>query len=201
MCPQFFDIESTYFSILKLVGWNVNYMPERWVIPGRAPLDFPLPTNKGARNYLVTIGLPRPMTVWTGSGFIEQRGQNVHINQGLWRLVMDILHSIAYIAVQLGATYCNTDGYILPSKNAPALIRAIRQWGLNARELGSGETSVFGIGNYSVGSKTSGRYSPEFVSQPMSNLYETPRVWLERNIQKIAQDKVAERLYNDWNID
>jgi hypothetical protein len=197
----YIDIESTYFSILKVVGWNINYLPGQWLIPGRAPLDFPLPEHKGARNYLVSIGLPRPMLVWNGSKFLEQKGKNAHINRGLWRLVMDILHSIASIAVSLGAQYVHTDGYILPTKNAGILIRAIKDWGLNARVLGEGESYVFGIGNYSVGDKKSKSFDPTRVSTPMSSIYETESRWLQKQVQKIATNRIAERLYNSWSID
>lgn len=196
----YIDIESTYFSILKLVGWNINYLPEQWLIPGRAPLDFPLMGHKGARNYLVSIGLPRPMLVWNGSKFVEQKGKNVHINRGLWRLVQDILHSIANIAVSLGAQYVHTDGYILPTRNAPALIKAIKDWGLTARVLGDGETFVFGMGNYMVGDKKSKRFSPYAVQKPFSSLREVPDVWLQKQIQKIATNKIAEKLYNQWSV-
>lgn len=196
----YIDIDSTYFSILKLIGWNINYLPGQWLIPGRAPLDFPLPTHKGARNYLVSIGLPRPMLVWTGHDFIEQTGKNVHINRGLWLAVMDILHSIASIAVTLGAKYVHTDGYILPSKNAPILMRAIRDFGLTSRILGEGETFVYGIGNYKVGDKQSKLFGPDRVSNPINHIDPPDVLWLQKTIQTIVSKNVATRLYEQWII-
>lgn len=201
MQGTYIDIESTYFSILKLIGWNINYLPGQWLIPGRAPLDWPLPEHKGARNYLVSIGLPRPMLVWSGRQFVQQAGKNAHINRGLWLAVMDILHSIATIAISLGAKYVHTDGYILPSNSAPILIRAISDWGLNARVLGEGETYVFGMGNYSVGDKKSKLFNPEHLGKPISSIREVNSRWLQKSVQKIVTNRVAEHLYNTWNID
>ncbi len=95
----------------------------------------------------------------------------------------------------------HTDGYILPTKNAPILIRAIKEFGLNARVLGEGETYVFGMGNYKVGDKISKLFNPENVSKPVSSIREVNRRWLQKSVQKIATNRVAEHLYNTWNSD
>jgi len=197
----YIDIESTYWSILKIIGWDVSYFPTKWVTAGRAPLDFPLPENKGARNYLVSAGLDTPMTIWTGEEFIYQNGNNVHKNLGLWHLVQDILHSIANIAISLGAVYVHTDGYIIDEKRAPALISAISDWGLNARTLGEGQGVVLGIGNYWVGDKKSKAFDYNRVQTPFSKIEQTNYAWLNKQIGMLASKKTAERLCDQRGLD
>lgn len=198
---MYIDIESTYWSILKIIGWDCGYMPDKWVTAGRAPLDFPLPTHKGARNYLVSAGLDTPMTIWTGEEFIYQNGNNVHKNLGLWHLVQDILHSIANIAISLGAVYVHTDGYIIDEKRAPALISAISDWGLNARNLGEGQGVVLGIGNYCVGGKKSKAFDYNRVQSPFSKIEQTNYGWLQKQIGMLASKKTAERLCDQRGLD
>lgn len=197
----YIDIISTYFSIVKLVGWNVGYLPELWVIPGRAPLNFPLPENKAARNYLVSIGLPRPMTVWNGYRMVSERGTNAHINRSLWHLTMDILHSIANIAVRLGATYVHTDGYILPSRAAPILMSEIESWGLKARVLSEGDAYVFGIGNYQVGHKRSMSFNPSVEAKQINTIRSVNHKWIKSRVVEIVTKDVTKQVYDRWPIE
>jgi len=199
---MYVDIGSTFFSILKNIGWNVSYLPGKWLTAGRAPLDFPLPKEKGARNYLVTIGLPKPLTIWNGYEFISEHAKNAHINRAIYSVIMDILHSIASIAVALGAIYVHTDGYIIPQRAYSILCSYIEAYGLSPEVRAWGDAFVYGIGNYMVGEKITKSFDPLRVSQ-MVNHIEPPdsHQWLQNTVGKIVSDKVAERLYNTWNVD
>lgn len=197
----YIDIESTYFSILKLIGWDCAYKRGKWVTAGRAPIDFPLPAHKGARNYLVSVGLNTPMTIWNGKEFIFQQGNNKHINMALWHLVQDILHSIATTAIELGAVYVHTDGYIIDETKAEKLISVIKDWGLNGRVLGEGESIVLGVGNYWVGDKKSKAFDYNRVQKPFCKIEQTDGSWLQRQVQKLAVNKTAARLCDQRGLE
>lgn len=191
----YIDIRSAFFSIVKMVGWNINYMPGQWINPGRAPIDFPYPEIKGARNYLVSIALPAVVSIWNGYSMVYKNGHNAHINRGLWRCVMDILHSIASYAVYLGAVYVHTDGYILPSEMAPLLSKKIEEFGLESRVLAQGETLVIGFGNYMVGDKKTKSFDPSTVQEDFKYIEPTPADWLQRNLSVIREHDYPRRLY------
>lgn len=192
----YIDIKSTYYSIVTLLGWNVGYMPGQWLIAGRAPLDFPLPNDKPARNYLVSIGLPGEIDVWTGYRWVSQSVPNVHINLALWSVIMDILHSIASIAVALGAIYVHTDGYILPSERANELMLAIRQFRLTPEVRAEGPTILLGFANYMCGERRTKSFPHDNLQANFSNVVQTPGRWLRKAINDIADRDIAAILYN-----
>lgn len=189
------DIKSTYYSIVLNLGWDVGYAPGRWLVPGRAPIDFPLPSDKSARNYLVSIGVSAGVTVWTGHKFQYLKGNNPHRNRGLWSVVMDTLHAIAECAISLGACYVHTDGYIIPTDRADVLIERIASFGLTANVRASGPAYVFGIGNYKVGEKQTLGFDPYRLQHSFDNLYKVDSRWLLRNIDWVLQGQRARRLY------
>lgn len=192
---MYVDITSTYWSIVNLVGWNVSYLPGAWLIPGRAPLDFPLPNHKPARNYLVSAGLPGQITIWTGKRMVFKPVRNVHINTGLWSVVQGVLSSIARIAVSLGAVYVHTDGYILPAAKAEALCEHIKTWGLEPRIIAEGTAYVVGFGNYTIGTKTTKRFEPERVQTHFSNLPIQTDKRLRSMVSEIRKRGTPSRLY------
>lgn len=192
---MYVDITSTYYSIVKMVGWNITYKPGLWLTPGRAPLDFLLPEHKAARNYLVSIGLPGPMMVWNGYQMELKSARNLHTNLGLWHLVMDVLHAIAHYAVSLGAIYVHTDGYILPTKRANKLMAYIESFGLKPRVIAEGESYVCGFGNYVCGDKVTARFEPERYSEDYTNVRRVNSGWLCGQLLRIRQHAIPERLY------
>lgn len=177
------DIKAAYWSILQLVGWDVDYFPERWIGQGRIPHDFPLPDSKVSRACLVSMALPSTSLEWTGTAYRRRRTKNVHINRGLWRVVQDILHSIARAAVALDAVYVHTDGYILPTKNADTLREEIWSWGLPSSIKGQGFCLVLGFGNFKVGDRQSKRLKP-IIGKPYSYVRQTPAKWLKPRITR-----------------
>lgn len=191
----YIDIDSAYYSIVKMVGWNVTYLAEKWLTPGRAPLDFPLPNDKTARNYLVSIGLKTPMVIWTGFQMVLRRVPNVHTNRALWLLVQDVLHSLANIAVACGAIYVHTDGCILPSRYTERYLTAVKSFGLSPRIVAEGTAYVCGFGNYQVGDKRTARFEPERVQHDFSNLRRTPERWLVSVLRSIRKRGTPERLF------
>lgn len=155
---SYVDISSAFWSIMSIVGWDVDYFPGKWIVKGRPPLDFPLGDHKVARTSLVMCGLPTPMRVWNGERMIAQRRENKHINLGLWSLIMDTLHALGAQAVRLGAIYVHTDGYILPSENADEMIDIIHSFQLQAKVKARGLAVVLGMGNWRIGERRTKAY-------------------------------------------
>lgn len=151
------DIQSAYWSILKVVGWNVEYMPPTptkngLLGVGASMLDFPFAGNKLARNCLVSVGIGKGMRIYHKGKFTVKNIGNPYQNRGLWHLEQDVLNSIAWECVQAGAVYVNTDGYIFPHERLEEGLQIIQSWGLPYRIKHVGAARVFGTGAYDIGS-------------------------------------------------
>lgn len=152
------DLTSAYWSIMHIVGWDVDYWPNVFLHPGSTPYDYPGEPYKPARVALVTAGLSCRSLVWTGQGFRSQSLTNIHINYGLWACVQDTLHACAQIAIRHGAIYVHTDGYIVPMSEVKPLISDLfAECRLIARVKNYGSGEVFGIGSYQIGAKKTAR--------------------------------------------
>lgn len=157
------DLKSAFWSIMRLTGWNVDYYPSKWLVRGTPPNDFPYPDIKPARNSLVSCGLPTPLRMWTGKKVTRQFRTNLHINMGLWALIMDTLHAIASHARELEASYIHTDGYILPLRNADKMLVKIQQYGLYAGIKARGVGTIIGMGNWKVGEHATMNYGRSYA--------------------------------------
>lgn len=158
------DIRAAFFSILSVIGWDLDYWPARWLSPGAAPVDFPWPEHKIARNCLVSTGMSTPTTLYIPGaegrpGFFKSITQgNALANIQLFRAIMDILSAIGAEAVSAGAVYVHTDGFIAPNyETLSRLIDIISAWGLEARIKQHGAGMVEGPGTYAIGAARSKR--------------------------------------------
>ena len=148
----YLDLLSAYWSILQVVGWDVEYSPGRYLATKTMVHDYPWSSVKLSRNCLVSVGLPGAMRLWTGEKLIFQKKPNKFINLMLFALVMDVLNGIAHDMIHnAGAVYVHTDGYIIPLERERDAYEVAKQWGLIVREKGRGQTKVFGVGDYIVG--------------------------------------------------
>ena len=148
----YLDLKSAYWSIIQVVGWDVDYFPGQWLGRGNPMHDFPYPDFKLTRNCLATAGLVNDRSVWDGYKQTYQNTKmgNAHINLGLWALLMDVLQCVAFDAVGAGAFYVHTDGYIADSRNIDRLQEAIAAWGLTSSIKAAGQTIVYGVGAFFV---------------------------------------------------
>ncbi len=177
------DLKSAFWSLMRLVGWNVDYYPSKWIVRGRAPNDFPYPDIKPARNSLVSCGLPTPLRMWTGKKVTRRFSTNIHINMGLWAIIMDTLHAIASHARELDAAYIHTDGYILPRKNANALLVKIQAYGLYAGIKASGVGTIIGMGNWKVGEHATMNYGKSYALMGgVDYVYQVQREQIQRKL-------------------
>lgn len=177
------DLKSAFWSLMSLVGWNVDYYPSKWIVRGVIPDDFPYADIKPARNSLVSCGLPTPLRMWTGKKVTRRFATNIHINMGLWAFIMDTLHAIASVARQLGACYIHTDGYILERWNAPDLIRFINSFGLDAGIKAAGVGTIIGMGNWKVGTHQTKQYMKSYgLMGGVDYVYMTQREQIQRKL-------------------
>lgn len=164
----YLDLKSAYWSIVKIIGWDVDYFPGM-LVRRRGCDDFPFAHDKLARNSLVSLGLP-------SRGFYFHNGQVVMIkhswktNIGLWSAVQDVLHGVADDMIKrAGAVYVNTDGYIVPAEHEAIAREIAAEWGLPLGEKHRGRATVYGVGAYSIGGKVCPRLRRHAPS--MSSVY------------------------------
>lgn len=186
----YIDIRSAYWSILKAVGWNVQYTPGK-VLSIKDPItcyDFPFGHVKMARNCLVSIGAEKSRMIkfWTGEKLEYRRGGNNFINRMLWCLVSDILNGIAADALDSGAVYVYTDGFIVPASRAQAVMGAVENWGLPVSVKSIGPCDITGPGSYSF---EGGITTKKYKKQRQHELHKvTPvyREWLRPRVRWAA---------------
>lgn len=178
------DLKSAFWSIMRLTGWNVDYYPSNWLLRGTPPNDFPYPDIKPARNALVSCGLPTPLRMWTGKKITRQFRTNLHINMGLWSIIMDVLHAIAAHARELEAAYIHTDGYILPRWNGDEMLEIIQSYGLYGGIKARGLATIIGMGNWKIGDHQTMNYGRHYALMGgIDYVYQTPRAQLREKLK------------------
>lgn len=185
---NYVDIRAAYWQIVQVVGWDVDYYPGHWLGKSSSMEDFPFPDFKLSRNCLVTSGLPSEASYWdVGKQKISRvKTFNKLVNLGIWALVMDVLHCVAWDCVAAGASYVHTDGYICHNRNLENVVSAISSWGLQARVKQSGQTTIYGVGSYRVGDKVT--KNSHVVTNPYDGL-ELPSYfkWLKKRFSALAE--------------
>lgn len=184
----YIDLKSAYWSILKVVGWDVDYHPGRFMAVKSSVKDFPFPDFKLARNCLVSMGLPSPMRVWTGEKLTFVKKYNPLQNLVLWSCVQDVLHGIAS-EIEPYARYINTDGYIVEKKNAATVQQIIGSWGLDSDVRFSGEAHIYAAGQYNIGSKTWIEPRSRFLKE-FRKIDTVPLAWLKKRFSNFSTRNV-----------
>lgn len=146
------DIKSAYWSILRAVGWDLQYTPGK-VLSINDPItvnDFPFDNLKMARNCLVSISSDgsKNFRFWDGEHIVIRKGGNKLVNRMLYCFVADVLNGVAFDAVRAGAVYSFTDGFIVPHHKMDAVTTAIDAWGLPWGLKQTGECEISGPGAY-----------------------------------------------------
>lgn len=196
----YLDIRAAYFSILNLVGWNCNYALGRWCFFGDAMTDFPFPENRIARNSLVTSAEKKTEMRRVVNGQIVVRPSwNELTNLHLVTAVSDVLHALANLAVEAGAVYVNTDGFIAPTAPiSDKIAQYISDFGLTARVKEQGGGMVASMTNYRIGNKaTIGFRAPKTALDPKSSIcaMSTQKIiWLQKQLDFIAAKRQEVKL-------
>lgn len=194
----YIDIKSAYWSIMNIAGWDVDYFPGKWLSDGTPPVDFPFPEHKTARSCLYSAGAMSSIPYYDpgyrkkgkDSAIDVFENGNPLINPGLCKLTSDVLNSIATQAIEAGAVYANTDGFIAPNERvAGHIVHIIMNWGLLARVKAEGKGGVKGAGAYKVGDETSSPYKLRKEDQPIKKVFEPRyRSWLEKTFSFWARE-------------
>lgn len=151
---SYVDIVSCYWSVMSVVGWDVDYWPGRWISLGRPPFDFPWPTKGPARHCLVSCATSTSMLQWDNArGPHLVKSFNPLLNRSLYLLINDVLNAIAKQAIASGAVYVHTDGFICPDDaSTDRVCQVIADWGLTPRIKARGRGFVLDSQSYRVGS-------------------------------------------------
>ena len=187
MC--YIDIKSAYWSILRIIGWDVDYMPGKWLTFRSSLEDFPAPELKVARSALVSLSQSATLSVWTGERLGKEKTGSNLLNSALWACVFDILNGVANDMVSLGAVYCHTDGYMLPKARAEQAIETIREWGLPASIKHEGDAEVTTVGVYRIGARQTLQRS-KIVPHVWHKIDPTWSAWLKPRVKFLAQYRI-----------
>lgn len=185
----YLDIASAYYSIVQIVGWNVDYWPGKWMGRGRPTPDFPFPAISIARNCLVSSAAEGRVSVWKpGDGAKNYDSYNPLENLCLIRIVSDILSCIAYdVVTHAHAQYAHTDGFILTDmRDLKIAQQIIGDWSLTSRIKAQGPGYINGPGCYKVGKKESNIQLEEKL--PFSNIARLKHSgWLQKRLAWASQ--------------
>ncbi len=183
----YLDLKSAYWQLLMIGGFDVDYMPKRYLSPRSDVYDFPTPEIKLARNCLVSMGLPSGVNVWIPSyGFAQRKSTKTNVNLVLWGFVQDVLHGFAYdMLTRAGSVYINTDGYIIPDGCMKAADEVIADWGLTVTIRHQGQAVIRGAGDYDIGESIGKRQR----TIPRRFSYIQPREvdWLRHKIKYLSK--------------
>jgi hypothetical protein len=182
----YLDLKSAYWSILKVIGWDVEYFPGRWLGVRSDVSDYPFQDFKLARNSLVSVGLVGRANYWTGDKLISVRKSNGLVNMALWSAVQDILNGIALDMEKAGALYINTDGYIFRSQAAELAYEVAESWGLVLGEKERGAADILAAGTYSIGMKPN-RRTQMIKPTYHRKIAEVDNQWLRPRMLKFSQ--------------
>lgn len=179
----YLDLKSAYWQLLQVGGYDVDYMPLRYLSPRSDVYDFPVPSIKLARNCLVSMGLPSGVNVWIPNvGFERKATRKANVNLILWGFIQDVLHGFAYDMVhQAGAVYVNTDGYIIPQDRMPDAKAVTEAWGLTVAIKEMGEAIIRGAGDYDIGKHLSERVRT--VPKPFTYIKPRQIDWLRQKVK------------------
>jgi hypothetical protein len=191
----YIDIKATFWEVVNIAGWDVDYYPNKWISAGRAPIDFPFPKHKQARSCLVSVARPGMVLTYKPDGkFPTFSAGSPIINLSISKLISDLLNSIAAEAIALGAVYANTDGYIAPcEKQAAQICQMILDWGLEPRIKAEGPGSIKSAGAYKVGDVESIPFGLRGRSEAVSRVY-APKYkgWLKPRFSKLSGMKESQ---------
>jgi len=180
------DVRAAYWSIIRAVGWDVSYLPSRYLSQNSDNADFPVPDIKMARNCLVSIGLNGNMNVWDGNKIVWLKKPNKYANMVLWRLVQDVLNGVATEMISIGAVYAYTDGYIIPHDKLELAREIGLSWGLDIGIRREGRVKVIAPATYEFPNFRT-KVLPRLAPIKMTKVYDPDIGWLRWRFRKLAE--------------
>lgn len=190
---SYLDLSGAFWQIVRNVGWDVGYLPGKFLISNSRMTDFPYSFHKMARNCLVSVGIPAPMRLWNGHAIEFIKKPSKFVNMILWRLVQDVLNSVAADMVDAGCVYVYTDGYILPDDKLRLGFEILESWGLDYKIKMYGQADIVTPANYAFWNPVDGFRSTKVYQRRRYNkrrfvdkIYRGDRVWLRTQFKRFA---------------
>lgn len=110
----YIDIKSAYYQIYSRLWLDVCF-PRGMGTLDLGPVGDRLKHWKPARNGVIGVCISRNATGIKGPRRIKVPTTNPFLSPHLWATIQGILNELAMAAIELGAVYVATDGYIFPS--------------------------------------------------------------------------------------
>ena len=169
------DVRSAYYAIYRRTSYDcrVWISDDEVVHVGRGGMLLShgseiFASDRLCRNSIVGIARTRRVvTVRHGERVVEEHATRM-TSPGLWAYIAAELHTLARIALDHGAVYVNTDGYIVPERQADALIAAIGSLGYSATIRARGVAHLPGFGSFRFPGHVSLTYPMH--SEPLSRV-------------------------------
>jgi len=183
----YLDVRACWWTVLVRFGWGSIYVPGRYLGHGPSAIDFPFGHHKTARNSLVSSARYTVLLKWTpAEGYHHVERANPYLHIPLLHLIHDAMHILAAVALDCGAVYVHTDGYIAPNDRVADRIRkGISDLGFEARIKAQGAGWVKAVGDYRVGSLVSGvRAARATPLHQVAHLEESERTLLIRHLYR-----------------
>lgn len=146
------DIAQTYRHIVELVGYDVDYAADRYMLQRPVKLPGWLPKVGYSSLVAMSASYLSAIRYWDGETIAVKRPRNQFYNPCLWSVTRDILASVyGDLKFRMPVLYANTDGFIVDCADVPRALDTIARWGFTARVKAAGPTEIFGVGAYRVG--------------------------------------------------
>lgn len=178
----YIDLKAAYWQIYRRLWLDVAYPCGFY---GQYPLDIVaanLKEWKAARNALIGLIRSRTVVGVKGTRRYVLSTQNRFLSPCLWATVMALLNWIAFAALQHGAIYINTDGYIFPTQHLwqlDSFMNFLIDLDINFEIRTTGEGEIVSWNNYQIGSfrTKSNELGLITKSKEFSNVRGTARNW------------------------
>jgi len=157
----YIDLKAAYCQIYRNL-WLDTPFPRGINTLSLAPVADRLQDWKAARNAVMGIIKNRTITGCRSGKRQEISVTNHFLSPGLWATVAAILHAVAATALEYGAIYINTDGYMFPNYEVAILfLDFLNDYNLRHEIRDSGILNLRGWNNYMVGRTSTALYRME----------------------------------------
>lgn len=155
-----YDLTSAFWQIYRGLWLNVAY-PRGYGTLSLKPVADALADWKQARNAVMGLTRARETTAWKDGKRLTLQTTNPFLSPSLWAVVQATLHSIAAVAISMGALYVNTDSYMFDEADGSVeyFTAFLQAYELSYHLECRGGARLVGWNNYKVGTKRTGLYA------------------------------------------
>lgn len=187
-----YDLTSAYWQVYRWLWLNTPYPMGYGTLP-LMDIALRLENWKQARNALIGVIRSRGAVAYKGPRRIDLKTSNNYLSPGLWATVQSVLHCIAVRAIEFGALYINTDGYIFNYGGDSGFKNWLVDHQVNFRLVRQGMGEIVGWANYKVGPYATHLYKIGAKNATKTNAVINPRfdfvLYLERCRKRGDQER------------